>query len=126
MLAHRMSFQIHKRILTSGECVLHSCDNPGCVNPAHLVAGTQLENLADMRRKGRQSHGAYHASKCSATRPRGQDRHNAKLSNEGVGDIRWRYSLGTDTKIELANEFGVDYMSIQLIVQGKTWKHLPL
>lgn len=33
--------------------VRHSCDNPKCVNPKHLVLGTQLENMEDRKLRGR-------------------------------------------------------------------------
>lgn len=43
-----------------GEVVRHTCDNPPCCNPRHLVKGTQKENLADMVAKGRSNKGAKH------------------------------------------------------------------
>lgn len=51
--AHRVSYEIAKGKLKDGQVVMHTCDNPSCVNPNHLVAGTQSENLKDMVRKGR-------------------------------------------------------------------------
>ncbi|WP_353848756.1 HNH endonuclease [Brevundimonas sp.] len=50
---HRAFFEKHVRPLASNECVLHKCDTPTCVNPDHLRAGTQLENIQDMNAKGR-------------------------------------------------------------------------
>jgi len=51
--AHRVSFEIHKRPLLPGEIVCHRCDNPPCINPEHLVAGSHSDNFRDMLRKGR-------------------------------------------------------------------------
>ncbi len=51
--SHRVSFQIHHRILANGELSLHKCDNPSCVNPDHLFAGSNADNMRDMIAKGR-------------------------------------------------------------------------
>jgi len=50
--AHRVAFTFHHG-REPQKYVLHSCDNPGCCNPAHLREGTQLENMRDMNERGR-------------------------------------------------------------------------
>jgi hypothetical protein len=53
VLVHRLSFIVFNGPLLPGQVVRHTCDNPPCVNPKHLIAGTHADNMADMVKRGR-------------------------------------------------------------------------
>lgn len=53
--AHRLMFAFFNGY--APPCVRHSCDNPPCVNPSHLLGGTQIDNIADRVVRGRSAHG---------------------------------------------------------------------
>ena len=54
MLAHNVSYELYVEPIPKGMRVLHTCDNPLCVNPSHLFLGTQQDNIKDRDMKGRQ------------------------------------------------------------------------
>jgi hypothetical protein len=107
MLAHRAVF-----LQTYGylpKVVRHSCDNPPCINPAHLLGGTQADNVHDMHERGR------------ARKARGEQSGRAKLTWEQVRAIRAALAAGA-TPASQARAYGVDHKVIRNIRDGKTWK----
>jgi hypothetical protein len=115
MLAHRFSFETHVGPIAPGLFVCHRCDNPPCVNPAHLFAGTQFENMRDMTAKGR------HA-KVGA---RGQLNGLARLTPSDVSDIRSAYAAGDVTQAQLAARFGVSRGAVCNVLLRRSWSYAP-
>lgn len=132
LLAHRVSYEIHKGEISKGLLVCHSCDNKKCVNPDHLWLGTQKDNIQDAKQKGRlpKQFGRKHTNETKEkfkTRPhsdrRGEKHHLSKLKNEDVFQIRDMLKIGVKNKV-IAEKFGVNTGVISNINTGKSWNHI--
>ncbi len=111
MSAHRVAWILAGNSLSPEDCILHSCDNPPCVNPAHMRIGTHLENAKDRESRGR-----------GIRRPRrGASATAARLTWEQVTEIRARYAAG-ERGAHLARAFGVGGSTLRHIVNWDTWK----
>jgi hypothetical protein len=109
--AHRAAWMIDRgKVIQSGFCVLHTCDNPGCVNPDHLFLGTPGDNARDRKAKGR---------KGDIT---GEKNGRAKLTPNQVNLIRALFESGKFTKVHLGKLFCVTDVQIGQIVRYKNWK----
>jgi hypothetical protein len=105
-MAHRFAYEKYRGPIPSGMCVCHKCDVPCCVNPDHLILGTDAENMADKTVKNRQAKGTKIGI--------------SKLSPEQVLAIR----ASVQSCHSLGPQYGVDHSTIQHIRRRKTWKHL--
>ncbi len=106
--AHRVSYELEHGSIPQGACIRHSCDNPRCVNPAHLIPGTTQDNVNDRVTKGRSKNlaGELHA--------------NSKLSAREVKEIRASsLSLG-----ELSAIYGIAKPTVCKVRNNQSWKHV--
>lgn len=109
LTAHRYSWELAGNTLLKTDCVLHICDNPPCVNPAHLRLGSKADNNRDMYEKGR----------CRSAP--GEAHGMARLKAVQVLEIRARVAAG-ERRVLLASEFGVCLSVIGHIVTGRSWR----
>lgn len=105
------------------EVTRHTCDNPPCCNPAHLIVGTARDNTADMLSRGRSITGDAHWTRRAPERMRGTRNAAAKLTDDQVRDIRQQYAGGA-RQVDLASQFGVSQTLISQIVRRAVWKHI--
>lgn len=113
--AHRLSWIIHNGPIPPGMQVCHTCDNPPCVNPAHLFLGTNYENWEDCVSKGRNMGGANGPP---IARPR------ARLTEADVAEIRRLRASGA-SRDEVARRFGISVDNVSHVTTGRRWKNLP-
>jgi hypothetical protein len=96
------------RSLQPDEVTRHTCDNPPCVNPAHLIVGSTQDNASDAVERGLYAAGARNGRA-------------AKLNYETVAQIRRAYADGV-TQQALADAYGVCHQSISNVVNHLTWQ----
>ncbi len=105
--AHRLAYEAAHGAIPSGppdNVVMHTCDERSCVNPDHLVLGTQAENAADMSRKGRARHGAKHYA--------------SKYSAEVVLEVKTRLARG-ENGASIARELGCSAPWVHHVKSGR-------
>lgn len=98
ILAHRLAFILFNGAVADSEEVLHACDNPLCVNPAHLRLGSHADNMADRAFKDRVA--------------------SRKLSPADIDYIRNSKGVQRD----LAKELGVSQSTISHVKNGHVYK----
>jgi hypothetical protein len=91
--------------------IRHTCDNPKCINPEHLITGTQKQNMADKIERGRNNP------------PVGERSSRAKLNEKQVREIRSFWESGMD-RHEIGKRYGIMGNTVWLIGTKKRWKHL--
>ena len=111
MKAHRVAYAEFVGLIPVGMCVCHRCDNPGCINPAHLFLGTNADNATDMMEKGR--HGLAKLTP-----------HKVLIIREFLARHTPRPGRRAGPVPFLARWFDVSMETIRSARSGRTWRHV--
>lgn len=104
--AHRIAWELTNGPVPAGLVVRHSCDNPPCARPDHLLVGTYADNTRDAVVRGRF--------------PVGEGHRSSKLTEASVRAIR----ASSETRDVLARRFGVSPSNVSRIRSGQQWRHV--
>ena len=110
--AHRFVWKTHNGPIPNELHVLHTCDNPACINLEHLFLGTHQDNMADRDRKNRQA------------KPKGTGNGRAILTEYDALLIKVYLRLGNLSLNDIADMFGVCKSTIVHIKAGRQWSHI--
>lgn len=105
--SNRASWIIHFGNIPKGMLVCHKCDNPSCVNPAHLFLGTSKDNAQDMLSKGRNPN------------QKGENNGFAKFKDEDILKIREMWKSGKYLQREIMETFGISRNYLWRILYNK-------
>lgn len=111
-LPHRFAYMLTHGCISADKLTCHHCDNPACVNPAHLFAGTYEDNAHDRDHKGRQ------------VGPAGEQNGQAKLTEQDVIAIRQGFTGTRGEKAALARLYNVGNTTIGDVLNRKRWKDI--
>jgi hypothetical protein len=123
--AHRVSYMLAHGHIPEGLLVRHSCDNPPCVNPKHLLLGTVQDNIRDKVTRHRHPCGDRHGMRlhpeCVV---RGERHYQAKLTEQDVRAIRNTFAGGCASMTKLARIYGVSTANVSCIIHRRKWAHV--
>lgn len=107
----RIMYRKHKGDIPAGMVIRHTCDNPLCINPDHLLLGTNRDNSRDRKERNR------------TFKMTGTKHYATKLSEE---DAKRIYALPHDkrTREKLANQYGISVHTVIAIQTGQNWKEV--
>ena len=115
----RSAYEFTGRVLLPGYHACHSCDNRACINPAHLFAGTQTDNMRDCANKGRLWMQNHPERLC-----RGSRHGRSKLTEAQVSQIL-KLARSGRSQTSIAKQYGISQPNVSLIFARKGWVHLP-
>jgi hypothetical protein len=100
-------YEVYYDKIPEGMILLHTCDNPSCINPQHLQLGTHKDNVVDKIKKNRHAKGSKNG--------------RAKLTERQVWNI---LKQENKSPADLAEIYGVKLNTIQCIRRGRIWNHV--